>query len=902
MPKPSRPVDVRGGRLRVLLAVNVACATGVAAAVSVAGAPAASGLRRRAESALEASCGRGHLPEGRIQGRVPVADRVSGQVRAVIAATQPRRTVPRRSPILGEPVVSDLRLVRGQRFHGSPVQARHLPVHGPARLTRAALRMRKDLEMMRSGRVRAAVLSVALIALMVGTTQISVLVSTPSAVAAAGRGAEAAGAPGTREVLRSARAWPASLAGPRAFRRAPAAAPQLTNSGKWRARPPLVSGVSVYRAGEFVYQDFIYDDRGAGETPQVPGVPRPTGTYEYPTDPRYAGNAADLLEFRLKPDRNGLLIRLTYNSMIAPGLVATTVALGSSGRPVAWPHGAGAQSPAKVFVTVHGRRAEVVRQDVADSSSGKVKQVTVDHRRRQIEFRVPRSVFNPPEGTFRIAAASGLWDPDSETYVARSATAGESTPGGSASGGSELVNVAFRNAEPVEPSNPWRERAQAMALSQGDLSDFYALVDMGRLRASRTGGPGIPHLTGDLNRIVVSHFEEKQGRGGPHAASGVGCGGSRGPCDYSGRLQPYSLHVPARPGSDGLYGLILDLHNANQSHNVRAGTDHVRAMAREGYLVVTPGGRGPTYWYDGLAQVDVWEVLADVLRRYPVARDRIAIAGTSMGGYGAYKLAATFPSLFSALGVLVPCTSADVLWPGEPTEPASGVHTVVRRLMPSMRNVPTMSWVGAADELCGYSNERSVHEELVRLGYRTSFWTFPADHQTLSADRRPLADFLHRARSPHSPDRVTYVVRDRAADRRWGLEADTAYWLTDARLRDMSSSGEGFVDAVTFAAGGRATTPVGPSVTTGVLQPASSDLISVLPAYPYTREDLTWSTSRAEPARDLVVVRTRGLESIAVNLLDARLTCRAKVLVESDGPVLIHFPGCPLRRPLVRGH
>src|ERR1700682_5638268 len=40
-------------------------------------------------------------------------------------------------------------------------------------------------------------------------------------------------------------------------------APQLTNAGIWHAPPILVSGTTAYRQGEFLYQDWIYDDRGA---------------------------------------------------------------------------------------------------------------------------------------------------------------------------------------------------------------------------------------------------------------------------------------------------------------------------------------------------------------------------------------------------------------------------------------------------------------------------------------------------------------------------------------------------------------------------------------------------------------------------------------------------------------
>src|SRR4051812_18628399 len=41
------------------------------------------------------------------------------------------------------------------------------------------------------------------------------------------------------------------------------AAPQLENKGVWKASPILVSGATAYRSGEFLYQDYLYDDHGA---------------------------------------------------------------------------------------------------------------------------------------------------------------------------------------------------------------------------------------------------------------------------------------------------------------------------------------------------------------------------------------------------------------------------------------------------------------------------------------------------------------------------------------------------------------------------------------------------------------------------------------------------------------
>src|SRR3954463_2572158 len=88
--------------------------------------------------------------------------------------------------------------------------------------------------------------------------------------------------------------------GPDALYAPPAAAPQLEDTGIWRAKPILVSGATSYRGGEFVYQDYLYDDHGAVGAVDQTGATflgdylfgPSEGTYSYPTDPVYAGNAA----------------------------------------------------------------------------------------------------------------------------------------------------------------------------------------------------------------------------------------------------------------------------------------------------------------------------------------------------------------------------------------------------------------------------------------------------------------------------------------------------------------------------------------------------------------------------------------------------------------------------------
>src|SRR5579859_324370 len=114
-----------------------------------------------------------------------------------------------------------------------------------------------------------------------------------------------------------------------------ARAPQLQNApgSVWHAPPILISGAEAYREHEFLYQGFLYDDHGAHEAPD-PSDPRtstatfsqPNGTYSYPTNPAYANNAANLVEFRVKPLRSSTAFRVTLNTMHNPELIALSIA------------------------------------------------------------------------------------------------------------------------------------------------------------------------------------------------------------------------------------------------------------------------------------------------------------------------------------------------------------------------------------------------------------------------------------------------------------------------------------------------------------------------------------------------------------------------------------------------
>jgi hypothetical protein len=686
-------------------------------------------------------------------------------------------------------------------------------------------------------------------------------------------------------------------------------APQLQNRGPWRARPILISGASAYRKGEFLYQDFLYDDHGARAI-RDPSDPRsgsdafsaPNGTYTYPTDPVYANNAADLVELRVKPRPRATLFRITLNAMRQPGRVATTIALGNSSEPRELPHGANARAPARLFLTVRGARAELRRAD--DGAPVRPRpRAWVSKHRRQIHVRVPRRTWNPRRRTVRIAAAVGLWDRAADRYLLPQAAATRERPGGAGtlSQPSAFFNVAFRHAEPFPDltdesgvgavTNPawWRDKQQAAALAEGDLSPFFANVNFGKLRRGARddmrGRPrGVPRR-GPMNRILASRFEPHQG-----ADYTQGCGSSAGCVGVlGGRLQPYAIYVPRQRRPQRGWGLTLLLHSLAANYNQFSDSRNQSQLGERGpgSIVITPQGRGPDGWYYELAGADAFEVWNDVARRYRLNHRWTAIGGYSMGGYGTYKLATRYPDLFSA-GNPVVGPPAQGVW-APPGEPSGGARSNTHRMLESLRHVPMMIWAAVADELVPVTGPTAQQQRLDQLGYRFVFDLFTGEHLTLAAhdEYGPVAEFLGTRRVNRNPARVSYVVNPTMDFPGAGTVADHAYWLSGLRLRDASGAAPlGKVDARSHAFGAGDPEPGPTRTSAGTLDGGN------LGSLAFTRREKGWGPAKSIPTADRLEIDAENLSRIIVHTRRARLSCRPRIDLQTDGPLTVRLAGC----------
>jgi hypothetical protein len=743
----------------------------------------------------------------------------------------------------------------------------------------------------------------------------SLLAFVAALVGAAGAGAASSSLP--------AKEGTAPRPGPEALYQPLAPAAQLENqpNSPWRASPILISGASAYRKSEFVYQGYLYDDHGAKlvadpNNPQASGQPdstggdsfsTPDGTYTYPSGPGYDGNAANLLELRVKPLAEATAFRITLNTLENPSLVATAIAIGGTpGVTHPFPFGAHVAAPARYFLTIHGSTAVLTDAGSGAVVPGPAPSVSVDLVRRQITVQVPHREWNPGSATVRLAAGVGLWNAATGSYLLPGATASATQPGGAGvnTAPAAFFDVGFRfNSQEPIPGTPsasnqinpayWRESAQAQALASGDISSFHAEVDfaklLGRVNDDMPNEPtGVPQ-TGVFDRIYASHFS--QGQGADYTSGG--CGSSAG-CigQMRGQLLPYAVDVPGEGEPSGGWGLTLLLHSLAANYNQYEGSKNQSEFANrgQGSIVITPSGRGPDGWYYDHAGADTFEVWADVAAHYHLNPSFTDIAGYSMGGYGTYKFTSQFPDLFAKAQPTVGPPGLGIWAP--PAEPLPGGNqSLTQRMLGSVRNVPFLIWDETTDELVPISGVLEQVKKFDELGYRYEFDQFQAgDHLTLAINDEyaPAAAFLGTDTVKPDPSHVTYVYNptmDFPAD---GTTAGHAYWVYNVGLRDGSGTAPlGSVDVRSEGFGVGDPTPSATQTGAGVLTGGT------IPAIPFTSQTKTWAEPPPpEPVKDALDVVAKNVSHVTIDAARAKVDCAAQLNVTSDGPIEVTLADC----------
>jgi poly(3-hydroxybutyrate) depolymerase len=240
--------------------------------------------------------------------------------------------------------------------------------------------------------------------------------------------------------------------------------------------------------------------------------------------------------------------------------------------------------------------------------------------------------------------------------------------------------------------------------------------------------------------------------------------------DVDDTEQAYAIYLPKQFDDKKRYPLVISLHGAGSNHrlNLRRlfgksnapGENDVEASRyfpewREvDYIVASPYARG-TMGYQGVAEKDVHDVLADVKRRFPIDENRVYLTGLSMGGGGTLWIGLTRPDIWAAIAPVCPA-------------PPPGTEA----LAPNALNLPVRIFHGDADPVVRAEGVRQWVARLKDLDTKVEYTEYPGvghnSWENAYQDGQIFDWFGQFQRNPN-PDRVRFF-----SDR---FKYSSAYWV-----------------------------------------------------------------------------------------------------------------------------
>ncbi|HYI46631.1 MAG TPA: hypothetical protein VE174_14330, partial [Actinomycetota bacterium] len=295
------------------------------------------------------------------------------------------------------------------------------------------------------------------------------------------------------------------------------------NISDWVGTPTRYGGTSVYSAGEFVYQDHIFDATGpddgrdaerlgttdpleevfpeayrldalsqanaAGEL----GIPVEDVAPQYSWDDTYGDasprqDAADLEEVRVAVDGDSVDLLARTTTMNTKNdtalLVLADTVPGVTSHEVPFNSGLTTTTGDVAFFVTDGTTlvADLATGDVSPAGGSAV--AKPDSWTNALEASLPLASMSGTDG-ISLALASGTPNDDDSGFkhLTIEFSDAEAHP--------NVANVAFRTSEPVRI---WFDRDQALALHSGSIDGFFTSLDTGLLAAGTSQeyvpGPG----------------------------------------------------------------------------------------------------------------------------------------------------------------------------------------------------------------------------------------------------------------------------------------------------------------------------------------------------------------------------------------------------------------------------
>jgi len=234
--------------------------------------------------------------------------------------------------------------------------------------------------------------------------------------------------------------------------------------------------------------------------------------------------------------------------------------------------------------------------------------------------------------------------------------------------------------------------------------------------------------------------------------------------------QPYGLYVPKNYTPARAWPLVVSLHGAWSNHRLnlrrvfgqgnRPGetdfeaTRYFPPFRDVDFIVASPYARG-TMGYQGIPERDVWDMIADLKRRFRIDEDRMYLTGLSMGGGGTLWIGLTRPDKWAAIAPVCPAAP-----PG------------TEMFAPNALNIAVHLFHGDADPAVPVEVSRKWHQRFLELGVRSEYTEYPnVKHNSwdYAYKNGAIFDWFAKQKRNRFPERVRFVT-----DR---YEYNTAYWF-----------------------------------------------------------------------------------------------------------------------------
>ncbi len=181
-------------------------------------------------------------------------------------------------------------------------------------------------------------------------------------------------------------------------------------------------------------------------------------------------------------------------------------------------------------------------------------------------------------------------------------------------------------------------------------------------------------------------------------------------------LQPYTVRILEEYNPQKKYPVLVFLHGSDRDD--RALSNH-RYVNNDNYIIIAPNGRGPrTAFTIDNAQADIKEAIADAAENYNIDRERMLVAGFSMGGYGVYRTVYEYPGLFKGAAVFSGHPSLASQYTGNDTHP----DFMNEKYLKVFKDMDVKIFHGKKDRNCPYELTDEFVKKLKAAGAKVDYY------------------------------------------------------------------------------------------------------------------------------------------------------------------------------------